>query len=188
VVIEVALFRRRVETDVDGMHCAVAPMCPDNVAMYYAVVALAGAPVEVRAAGGAVLGAALKQRRLEVKDEAVFRRSREVFDGVRRVAYNEEHMRQAREAMASMLRRCVVCVVDPFTFFERFVRCVEWCGSTHYHVVLNLEPARISVNREKALETINRVLKTYHRVVVDEAEWETFYALLEADATPSCTL
>jgi hypothetical protein len=187
IVIEVVLFKKRVETYVSDIFCAAVSMCPDNVAMYYSVKALEDAPLEVKAAGGAVLDAAFRLG-LEVKDEAVFRRSRNVFTDTRRVVYGEEHMRLAREALASMLRRCVVCVVDPFTFIEHFVRCVEWGGSTYYHVVLNLEkPLRISANPEGLLRIINHIMKLQRRVVVDEAEAETFYTLLETNATSSCT-
>jgi hypothetical protein len=187
VVIEVVLFKKWVETHADDMYCTAVSMCPDNVAMYYAVKALEDAPLEVKAAGGATLDIAFRLG-LEVKDEAVFRKSRNVFTDTKWVTYGEEHIRLAREAMASMSRRCVVCVVDPFTFIERFIRCVEWGGSTYYHVVLNLEkPLRISANLEKLLRIINHIMKLHRRVVVDKAETETFYALLETNATQSCT-
>ena len=124
-VIDVVLYKKHIETSIDGVHCIAKSVCSDNVVTYLFTKAFASAPSEVKAAGHEVLNDAFRRGILYYKDDGAFRRAKETFSDVSNADYSDEHMRQARELLANELRRCAVCEIDVYTLFERFITCVE---------------------------------------------------------------
>ncbi len=186
-VFGVALYKERAEADVDGVRCELDVICPDNVTAHLAVKSLEDAPPEVKAAGAALLSHAYRCGALRHRDEAVYRYARRVFDGVERIHYEHKHADEARELMARELRRCVVCRIDVFTLFERFVKCVEVSGDG-YLFVLNRPGGVMHVfasNLANALGMINERLMAQYRVIAD-ADLETFETLTKIYAKVFC--
>jgi len=186
VVFRATLYKERAETPVDGIRCEVDVICPDNVIAYLAVKALADAPHEVRAAGATLLSHAYRCG-LRHRDEAVYRRAREVFAGVERLHYEPRHADEARELMARELRRCVACRIDVYTLFERFIKCVEVSGGG-YMFAIRRDGGAIHVfasSLANALGKINKLLLAHYRVVTDP-DLETFEALTKIHAKIFC--
>jgi len=183
VVFRATLYKERAETVIDGVRCEVDVICPDNVVAYLASRALEGAPPEVRAAGATLLSHAYLRHR----DETVYRRAREVFGDVKRLHYETRHADEARELMARELRRCVVCRIDVFTLFERFVKCVEVSGDG-YMFAIRRDGGAIHVfasSLANALGKINKLLLAHYRVVTDP-DLETFETLTKIHAKIFC--
>jgi hypothetical protein len=186
-VLDVALYKKRTETVVDGVYCVVMSICDDNIIAYLIAKAFAGAPPEIRAAGFKMLTDAFRRGVLYHGDEGAFRRAREAFGDVRNVAYTDEHMRQARELVANELRRCVTCEIDVYTLFEKFISCVE-TDSRNYTYAIRRDRGVFHVIDEDpaaALRAINRLLMTYYRVVAN-ADLETFTTLTKIYAKTFC--
>ncbi len=187
VVFRAALYKERAETVIDGMHCEIDVVCPDNVVAYLAAKALENAASEVKAAGGTLLNHAYRCGALRHKDEAVYRRARAIFSNVERVHFTHEHADQARELMANELRRCVVCRIDVFALFEKFIKCVEISGDGYLYVLHR--PGGVlhvyASNLADALDMINRRLVAQYRAAVDE-DLETFEALTKIYAKTFC--
>ena len=186
IVFRAALYKERAETVIDGVRCEVDVICPDNVVAYLAAKALAGAPPEVRAAGATLLNHAYRCG-LRHRDEAVYRRAREVFGDVKRLHYEPKHADEARELMAKELRSCVVCRIDVYTLFERFIKCVEVSGDG-YMFAIRRDGGAIHVfssNLADALDEINKRLVAQYRVVVD-SDLETFEVLAKIHAKVFC--
>ncbi len=183
VIFRAALYKERVEADVDGVRCELGIICPDNVIAYLAIKALEGAPPEVRAAGATLLSHAY----LRHKDDSVYRRAKEVFGDVKKLHYESKHADEARELMARELRRCVVCRIDVFTLFERFVKCVEVSGDGYLFILYR--PGGVmhvfAGNLANALDMINERLMAQYRVVAD-ADLETFEAHTKIYAKVFC--
>ena len=182
-VFRAALYKERATLDIDGVRCETDVICPDNVIAYLAIKALASAQPEVKAAGAALLSHAYLRHR----DDAVYRFAKQVFSGgVERLHYEPKHADEARERMASELRRCVVCTIDVFTAFERFIKCVEVSGD--YMFIIRRDGGAIHVhanNLADALDEVNRRLIAHYRVAVD-ADLETFEALVKVYAKVFC--
>ena len=186
VIFRAALYKERAELNVDGVRCEVDVICPDNVIAYLAVKALVGAPPEVKAAGATLLNHAYRCD-LQHRDEAVYRRAKDVFGDVERLHYEPRHADEARELMARELRHCVVCRIDVFTLFERFVKCAEVSGDGYLFIirrdggVMHVH----STNLADALDEINRRLLAQYRVIVDP-DLETFETLTKIYAKVFC--
>ncbi len=187
-VFRAALYKERAEADIDGVRCELDVICPDNVIAYLAVKSMEGAPPEVKAAGLTLLDHAYRCGVLRHRDEAVYRYARRVFDGVERTHYEHKHADEARTLMASELRRCVVCRIDVFTLFERFVKCVEVSGDGYLFVLRRSDNGVMHVfanNPANALVEVNRRLMAQYRVVAD-ADLETFETLTKIYAKVFC--
>ena len=188
VIYRAALYKERTEVDVDSMRCVVDVVCPDNVIAYLAVKALKDAPPEVRAAGLTLLNHAYRCSALRHKDEAVYKRAQAVFGGVERLHYEPKHADDARELMAKSLSSCIVCRIDVFTLFERFVKCVEVSGNGYMYVIRRNDGGAMHVFADSpadALKMINRRLMAHYRVVAD-TDLETFESLTEIYAKTTC--
>jgi len=186
VVFRATLYKERAETVIDGIRCEVDVICPNNVIAYLAVKALVGAPPEVKAAGATLLNHAYRCG-LQHRDEVVYRRAKDVFGDVERLHYESRHADEARELMARELRRCVVCRIDVFTLFERFVKCVEVNGDG-YLFIIRRDGGVMHVhsnNLADALDEINRRLLAQYRVAVD-TDLETFETLAKIHAKIFC--
>jgi hypothetical protein len=188
-VIDVVLYKKRIETSIDGIHCTARSVCSDNVVAYLFTKAFAGASAssEVKAAGYEMLKDAFRRGVLYHEDEGVFRRTRETFSGVSNTDYSDEHVRQARELLANELRRCVVCEIDVYTLFERFITCVE-VDSRNYTYAIRRDRGVFHVIDEDpavALHAINKLLMTHYRVVADP-DLETFTTLTKIHAKTFC--
>jgi len=186
-VIDAVLYKKHVETSIDGMHCVVKSVCSKNVVAYLFTKAFADAPLEVRAAGFEMLKDAFRRGVLYHEDEGVFRRAKGTFSNVSNTAYGDEHMRQARELLANELRRCVVCEIDAYTLFERFISCVE-VDSRNYTYAIRRDCGVFHVIDEDpavALRAINKLLMTHYRVVADP-DLETFETLTKIHAKTFC--
>ncbi len=186
-VFRAALYKERAEADVDGVRCELDVICPDNVIAYLAIKSLEDAPPEVKAAGAALLNHAYRCGALRHRDESVYRYAKRVLDGVERIHYEPKHADETRELMARELRRCVVCRIDVFTLFERFVKCVEVSGDG-YLFALNRPGGVMHVfnnNLADALGMINERLMAQYRVAVD-IDLETFEALTKIYAKVFC--
>ena len=185
-VVDVVLYKRRIERDVDGVHCVATSVCGDNVVAYLIAKAFMDAQAEVRAAGLKMLKDAFR-RGLYHEDEAVFRRAREVFN-VNNTTFGDEHVQQARKLIADELRRCVVCKIDVFTLFERFIRCIE-VDSVNFTYAIRRDDRGVFHVIVKypadAPDAINRLLTAQYRVTVD-SDLETFEALTRIHAKPFC--
>jgi len=187
VIFRVALYKERAEAVIDGVRCEVDVICPDNVIAYLASRALVDAPPEVRAAGATLLSQAYRRETLRHRDDVVFRFARQVFGDVERLHYETKHADEARKLMASELRRCVVCTVDIFTAFERFIKCVEISGGG-YLFIIRRDGGAIHVFADSltsALNEINRRLLAQYRVIVDQ-DLETFETLATIHAKIFC--
>jgi len=187
VVFRATLYKERAEAVIDGVRCEVDVICPDNVIAYLASRALADAPPEIKAAGATLLSQAYRREALRHRDEAVYRFARQVFGDVERLHYEPKHADEARKLMASELRRCVVCTIDVFTAFERFIRCVEVSGDG-YMFAIRRDSGVIHVFADSpanALGEINRRLLAQYRVVTDP-DLETFEALTKIHAKIFC--
>jgi len=117
----------------------------------------------------------------------VYRYARRVFDRVEHIHYEHKHADDAREFMTRELRRCVVCRIDVFTLFEKFVKCIEVSGDS-YLFILHRPGGVLHVhanNPADALGEINRRLLAQHRVAVD-ADLETFETLTKIYAKVFC--
>ncbi len=183
-----ALYKERAEADVDGVRCELDVICPDNVIAHLAIKSLEDAPPEVKAAGATLLSHAYRCGALRHRDESVYRYARRVFDGVERIHYEHKHADEARELMARVLRRCVVCRVDVYTLFERFVKCVEVSGDGYLFVLRRGDNGVMHVfanNPANALGMINERLVAQYRVIAD-ADLETFEALTKIYAKVFC--
>ena len=186
-VIDVVLYKKHIETSIDGIHCVVRSVCDKNVVAYLFTKAFAGAPLEVRATGFEILKDAFRRGVLYHEDEGVFRRARETFNGVSNTAYSDEHTRLARELLANELRRCAVCEIDVYTLFERFITCVE-VDSRNYTYAIRRDRGVFHVIVEDpadALHAINKLLMTHYRVVTDP-DLETFTTLTKIHAKTFC--
>jgi hypothetical protein len=187
-VIDVVLYKKHVERSVDGVHCVARSVCGDSVVAYLIARALEGEPPEVRLAGYKILKDAFRSGVLYHEDETVSRRTRETFGGVAdNVQHADEHMRQARELLSIELRRCVVCEIDVFTLFEKFISCVE-TNSRSYTYAIRRERGVFHIIDEDpavALRAINQILMTYYRATVD-ADLETFTTLTKIYAKVFC--
>ncbi len=187
-VFKTALYKERAEVDADGMQCELDVICPDNVIAYLAIKPLEGAPPEVKAAGLTLLNHAYRCGALRHRDEAVYRYARRVFDGVERIHYEHKHADEARALMARELRHCVVCRIDIYTLFERFVKCVEVSGDGYLFILRRGDNGVIHVfanNPANALDMINERLMAQYRVVTD-ADIETFETLTKIYAKVFC--
>jgi len=189
-VFRAAVYKERAELNIDGIRCEVDVVCPDSVVAYLAAKAVENAPVEVKAAGLALLSNAYRCSALRHSDSAVFRRASEIFsDDLKRIYYEPKHADEARELIARELRHCVVCRIDTYTLFERFIKCVE-VGSKNYTYAVRRPDGRgvfhvIAEDPADALDSINRLLFAQHRVVAD-ADLETFTALTKIYAKVFC--
>jgi hypothetical protein len=97
-------------------------------------------------------------------------------------------MQQARVLLADELRRCVVCEIDTFTLFERFISCVEANPRSYMYAIRRHDRGVFHVVDEDpaaALRAINQLLMTYYRVTVD-ADLETFETLTKIYAKVFC--
>jgi len=187
VVFRATLYKEHAEAVIDGIRCEVDVICPNNVIAYLAVKALADAPPEVKAAGATLLSQAYRRETLRHRDDAVYRFAKQVFGDVERLHYESRHADEARELMARELRRCVVCRIDVFTLFERFIRCVEISGDG-YLFIIRRDGGAIHVFADSltsALDEINRRLLAQHRVIVDQ-DLETFETLATIHAKIFC--
>jgi hypothetical protein len=185
-IFKTALYKERIGVDIDGIYCETDVVCPDNVIVYLATKAIENAKAEVKAAGAMLLSHAYRCG-LRHKDEAVYRRAQAVFSGVERLHYEPKHADEARKLMASELRRCVVCRIDVFALFERFVKCVEVSGDG-YLFVLHRPGGVLHVyasNFADALDMINTRLMAQYRTAV-EPDIETFEALTKIYAKTFC--
>jgi len=188
-VLDVVLYKKHAEQPVktfDGVHCIVRSVCGDNIVAYLITKAFMDAPPEVKAAGYEMLKDAFRRGVLYHEDEGVFRRARETFNDVR-ATYGDEHIRQARELLVNELRRCVVCEIDAYTLFERFIACVE-VDSRNYTYAIRRDRGVFHVIVEdpvEALHPINRLLMTYYRVAVD-TDLDTFITLTKIHAKAFC--
>ena len=180
VVFRVAIYKERVEANIDGVHCTVEVICPDNIVAYLAAKAVENATVEVKAAALQLLNHAYRCGALRHNDNAVFRRAGEIFDdSLKQVHYEPRHADEARGLMGRELRRCVVCKIDTFTLFEQFISCVETHSRSYKYAIRRPDKSVFYVVDEDhaaALHTINQLLMAYYRVVVD-ADLETFETL-----------
>jgi len=189
-VFRAAVYKEHVEADVDSVHCTVDVICPDNVIAYLATRAVENAPAEVKAAALQLFNSAFRCGALRHNDSAVFRRAREVFgDSLKQVHYEHRHADEARGLMAKELRRCVVCRIDVFTLFERFIRCIE-VDSVNFTYAIRRPDDRgvfhvIVKDPATALDPINRLLTAQYRVAVD-SDLETFETLTKIHAKPFC--
>jgi len=185
-VIDAALYKKRIETDIDGVHCVAESVCDDNVVAYLIAKAFANAPPEVKAAGFKMLKDAFRRGTLYHEDEAVFRRTRNVFD-VSNAAFGDEHMQQARVLLAEELRRCVVCRIDVYTLFELFISCVEANPRSYTYGIRRGRGVLHVVGEDPAdaLRAINQMLTASYRVVAD-ADLETFATLTKIYAKDFC--
>jgi len=186
IIFRAALYKERAEAVIDGIRCEVDVICPNNVIAYLATKALADAPPEIKAAGATLLSHAYHCG-LRHKDEAVYRRAREVFNGVERLHYEPRHADEARRLMASELRRCVICRIDAFTLFERFIKCVEVSGDG-YLFIIRRDGGAIHVFADSpadAPDKINERLMAHYRVATDP-DLETFEALTKIHAKIFC--
>jgi len=188
-VFRAAVYKERIETTIDGVHCTVDVICPDNVIAYLAAKAVEEAPAEVKAAALQLLDHAYRCGALRHNDSSVFRRARDVFsDSLKQVHYEPRHANEARLLMAKELRRCVVCKIDVFTLFERFISCVE-VGSRTYTYAIRRDKGVFHVIVEDvadALDPINRLLTAQYRVAAADVDLETFEALTRIYAKPFC--
>jgi hypothetical protein len=187
VIFRAALYKERAETVIDGVRCEVDVICPNNVVAYLAARALKDAQLEVKAAGATLLSHAYGCGALRHKDEHVYRRARETLGDVARIHYEPRHADEAREFMARELRRCVVCRIDTFALFERFVKCVETGGGSYLFIIRRDSGAFhvMSDNLADALDRINMLLMAQYRVVV-EPDIETFETLAKIYAKTYC--
>jgi len=187
VVFRAALYKEGATLDIDGVHCEIDVICPDNIIAYLATRALTDASPEVKAAGATLLSQAYRRETLRHRDEAVYRFAKQVFGDVERLHYESRHADEARELMARELRRCVVCRIDAFTLFERFIRCVEISGDG-YMFAIRRDGGAIHVFADSltsALDEINRRLLAQYRVAVD-ADLETFETLAKIHTKIFC--
>jgi len=187
VVFKATLYKERTEAIIGGVRCELDVVCPDNVIAYLASRALKDATPEVKAAGNALLDHAYHCGALRHRDEAVYRRAREVFTGVERLHYEPKHADEARELMARELRSCVVCRIDVYTLFEHFIKCVEVSGSGYMYAIRR-DGGAVHVfadNLADALDAINMRLMAHYRVVAD-ADLETFESLTKIYAKVFC--
>jgi hypothetical protein len=185
-VFRAALYKERGEVMIDGVHCDVDVICPDNVVAYLAVKSLIDAPLEVKAAGATLLSHAYRCA-LRHGDETVYRYAQKVFNGVEHIHFTHGHADKARELMARELRHCVACRVDVYTLFEKFVKCVEVSGDGYLFVLSRLGGVLYvyASNPADALDEINKRLLAHYRVVAD-ADLETFETLTKIYAKVSC--
>jgi len=186
-VFRAALYKERTELDIEGVRCEVDVICPDNVIAYLAVKALVDAPPEIKAAGATLLSQAYRREALHHRDEDVYRFAKQVFGGVERLHYEPKHADEARKLMASELRRCVVCTIDVFTAFERFIKCVEVSGDG-YMFAIRRDGGAIHVFADSlacALDEINKRLLAQYRVIVD-SDLETFETFAKIHAKIFC--
>ena len=188
-VFRAAVYKERIETTIDGVHCVIDVVCPDNVVAYLATRAVENASAEVKAAALQLFNSAFRCGALRHNDSAVFRRAREVFgDSLKQVHYEHRHADEARGLMAKELRRCVVCRIDVFTLFEHFIQCVE-VGSKTYTYAIRRDKGVFHVIVEDvadAPDAINRLLMAQYRVVVADVDLETFETLTKIHAKPFC--
>ena len=187
-VFRAAVYKEHVEADVDSVHCVVDVACPDNVIAYLATRAVENASAEVKAAALQLLNSAFRCGALRHNDSAVFRRAAQIFQGdLRQVHYEAKHADEARGLMAKELRKCVVCKIDVYTLFERFVRCVE-VDSVNFTYAIRRPDGVFHVivkDPADALDPINRLLTAQYRVAVD-SDLETFETLTKIHAKPFC--
>ena len=191
VIFRAVIYKEHTEVNIDGVRCDIDVVCPDSVIAYLAAKAVENAAVEVKAAALQLLNHAYRCGALRHNDDAVFRRAAEILDNsLKQVHYEARHADEARELMARELRRCVVCKIDAFTLFERFISCVEMHSRSYTYVIRRPGPDKgvfhvIVKGTAAALHAINRLLMTYYRVVVD-TDLETFTTLAKIYAKAFC--
>ena len=131
VIFRAAIYKERVEANIDGVHCNIGVVCPDSVIAYLATRAVEN---------------------------------------------------------ATELRKCVVCRIDVYALFERFIQCIETTGRIYTYVIRRPGKGVFHVivkGTAAALHAINQLLMTCYRVVAD-ADLETFETLTRIHAKVFC--